>query len=209
MSSTGPKEILIIRHGEKVGDPADDTVGGADLAVQGSARAAALPILFLPGKTEYSCKLAASGSSFQGDYTATTINGERARFDTPHALFATAPSGNSNRPVETITPLSIALGLSIDHSFDDSNDPQKPTKGIPGLAAKLFSDPKYAGKVILICWHHGTIPALTTALYATPPEVKWPGKVFDWVWAIGYDYSKGKLEGTCVQLKQKLLYGDS
>src|SRR5271157_2302564 len=122
MASSGPKEILIIRHGEKVGDPSDDTQGGPDLAIQGSARAAALPILFFPGKTEVSCKLTGSASSFTGQYLPTTISGSKARFDTPKYLFATAPSNDSNRPVETITPTSLELGLTINASFDDSDD---------------------------------------------------------------------------------------
>jgi hypothetical protein len=209
MANTGPKEILIIRHGEKVGDPADDTTGGPDLAIQGSARAAALPALFLPGTTALTCQLAAADSSFSGKYKPTSVSGSSPRFDTPQFIFATKPSTGSSRPVETITPTSVALALSIDADYDNSNDPSKPQKGIPALVSKLFSDPKYVGQVVLICWHHGTIPALTTALHANPPEMKWDGKVFDLVWQITYDYSKGKPAGTCAQHKQKLLYGDS
>jgi len=41
-----PSQVLIIRHGEKVGDPKKDDDGGRHLSIQGSARAAALPSLF-------------------------------------------------------------------------------------------------------------------------------------------------------------------
>jgi hypothetical protein len=41
--SKGPKQVLIIRHGEKCGDPKKDDDG--NLSVRGSARAAALPSL--------------------------------------------------------------------------------------------------------------------------------------------------------------------
>lgn len=43
-ANTGPKQ----RHGEKVGDPKKDDDGGRHLSVQGSARAADLPSLFVP-----------------------------------------------------------------------------------------------------------------------------------------------------------------
>ena len=39
---------MIIRHGEKPGDPANDDDGGPHLATLGSGRAAALPYLFTP-----------------------------------------------------------------------------------------------------------------------------------------------------------------
>ncbi|MEJ0076741.1 MAG: hypothetical protein WDO17_15075 [Alphaproteobacteria bacterium] len=43
-----PSTVMIIRHGEKLGDPVSDDDGGKHLSLQGSARAAALPTLFLP-----------------------------------------------------------------------------------------------------------------------------------------------------------------
>lgn len=43
-----------------------------------------------------------------------------SRFPTPDFLFATEQSENSNRPVETITPLAQALNLKINHDFKDS-----------------------------------------------------------------------------------------
>ena len=205
MTSNGPKEIMIIRHGEKVGDPSDDTTGGIHLAIQGSARAAALPSLFYSGQDALSCELTAIESSFTGQYEATSVSGTAPRFDTPNFLFATKVSQNSNRPVETLTPTSLALGLPINDQFEDSEDP---AKGIPGLASLLFSKAEYEGQIILICWHHGSIPALTTALYATPPG-KWSSKIFDYLWKIKYDYSGSTPQGSCEQHQEKLLYGDS
>ena len=46
MSSNFPSLVIIIRHGEKAGDPSNDAKGGPDLSIRGSARAAALPSLF-------------------------------------------------------------------------------------------------------------------------------------------------------------------
>ena len=53
-SAQYPSLVMIIRHGEKPGDPAEDTSGGKHLSALGSARAAALPSLFTPShRTEY------------------------------------------------------------------------------------------------------------------------------------------------------------
>src|SRR5262249_19052011 len=83
--------------------------------------------------------------------------GKKPRFQTPKFIFATEQSHQSNRPVETITPLSLALGLSINSSFPDS------AAGIQRLA-NVMQGPMYGQQVVLICWHHGTIPKLATAL---------------------------------------------
>jgi broad specificity phosphatase PhoE len=114
----------------------------------------------------------------------------------PDFLFATHVSKNSNRPVETITPLSEALGLSISHEIDD--------KDYGALAKQLLSG-KYAGKVVLVAWHHGTIPMLARALGATPPYEPWPETQFDRVWRI--DYRGGK--AVLTELPQGLMAGDS
>jgi broad specificity phosphatase PhoE len=99
----------------------------------------------------------------------------------PSALFAAAISKDSQRPVLTVTPLSHALGLPIDSQFKDTDS--------TGLAAELNSKPH--GKCVLICWHHGEIPALITALGGDPGKVipgsKWPGTVFNWVIQMRYD----------------------
>jgi broad specificity phosphatase PhoE len=113
----------------------------------------------------------------------------------PEFLFATHVSKKSNRPVETITPLSDALKLPISAEVDD--------KDFAALAAELMSG-KYAGKVVLVAWHHGTLPAFVTALGAVPPYV-WPNTQFDRVWRI--DYRGGK--ATLSDLPQGLLPGDS
>jgi hypothetical protein len=43
-----PVQVLMIRHGEKLGNSSDDIDGGPDPSLRGSARAAALPSLFAP-----------------------------------------------------------------------------------------------------------------------------------------------------------------
>ena len=191
--------VYIIRHGEKLGASSSDKSGGPDLSIQGSARAAALPSLFAPARPPLSCSWFGGSEVFIGQYKQVSKgSGKKLRFQTPKFIFATEQSHQSNRPVETITPLSLALGLGINSSFPNS------AAGIQQLA-NVMQDPMYAQQVVLICWHHGTIPKLATALGVSKPP-KWKGTIFDLVWEIRYS-TKGK--ATLRIHYQKLLYGDA
>ena len=114
----------------------------------------------------------------------------------PDFLFASAPSKHSNRPFETLMPLSSALNLTVSNAIANEDYAQ--------LAALLLSG-KYAGKIVLVSWHHGNLPRLAAALGATPPSAKWPDTQFDRVWRI--DYLAGK--ATLTDLPQGLFAGDS
>jgi broad specificity phosphatase PhoE len=102
-------------------------------------------------------------------------------FPHPDYLIAAKKSKGSNRPVETITPLSKALHEEIDSNFQSDD--------CEGLAHALKTDPKYAGKVVLISWRHGKIPELAKALGAKNVPAKWQDDVFNRVWEI--EYKKG------------------
>ena len=194
----GPKQVLIIRHGEKVGDPKKDDDGGRNLSVRGSARAAALPALFVPAMPQSACRLHQKTGEFAGSYQEIPLKGKVPRFATPNFIFATERSKHSKRPIETVTPLSIALALPVDDHFNDDD------AEIKKMTGAILHDVTYAGKIVLICWHHGKIPDIAKALgIAKPP--KWDGKVFDRVWQI--TFPKGK--ATLADLPQMLLYGDS
>jgi hypothetical protein len=170
--STAPSQVLIIRHGEKPGEPSTDSAtDGPDLSTQGYERAASLAV-YVP-----------------------------ATFDTPDALFATQASKNSNRPVETITPLANALGLTINDNYADDD--------YPALAAEVLTNPEYAGKRVLICWHHGKIPELTSALGGLPPTTHWKGHVFDRVWQIDYPLGGATTGLPVADIPQTLMYGDT
>ena len=143
--------------------------GAMDLAPAGFERARRLPKLF---------------------------EGPGARFPKPQVIFATHESAHSRRPVETVTPLAKALGLTIDDSI--AND------DYAALAAKVLGG-AYAGEVVLISWHHGKIPQLTEALGATPPYMPWPEGQFDRVWRIDYAGGRAKL----TDLPQSLFPADS
>ena len=197
MSTTGPALVMILRHGEKLGDPNNDHDKYINLSIRGSSRAAAIPSLFDSATPAWECTWSTDGQKVSGSYTQTTSSPVQPRFPLPDFIFATKPSGSSNRPVETITPLSVVLGLSIDANHSDEH--------YHHVAKDILTKDKYAGKIVLICWHHGNIPALATALGAqnVPP---WDGTVFDRVWSIPFD--KG-VAGSVQNDPQQLLYGDS
>ena len=195
-TDTRPGQVLIIRHGEKVGDPKKEDDGGRHLSVQGSARAAALPSLFGPAQPQLSCKFDHQATEFVGSYRQIPLKGTASRFSTPNYIFATQMSKNSKRPIETVTPLATAVNLPINDGFADND------ADIAKMTNAILND--YPGSMILICWHHGKIPDIAKALgVARPP--KWDGKVFDRVWQITYAKGKASLH----DLPQKLLFGES
>ena len=219
MSEQFPRAVMIIRHGEKPGD-SDNEDGGPNLSILGSARAVALPSLFVPNPMsspaslpQLTCDLAVGAESeFSGVYGSSNLQTGPARFPTPNFLFATAPTNSSSRPVETITPTVQALQfltnnpkLTINQQYTNTND----DSGIQGLTKEILQKPTiYGGEVVLIAWHHGMIPALTEA-FGVPasqlPWPKWPSTVFDLVFYIIWVSNQAHL----TVLAQQLLYGDS
>jgi broad specificity phosphatase PhoE len=197
-TNTGPNQVLIIRHGEKVGDPKKDDDGGRHLSIQGSARAAALPTLFVSAQPQLSCGLRHKLAEFHGHYHEIPTRGKAPRFPTPNFIFATERTKHSKRPIETATPLATALNLPINDGYGES-----PAE-IKKMTNAILKELAFAGKIVLICWHHGTIPDVAKALGVLKPP-KWDGKVFDRVWQITFPQGKAVLK----DLPQMLLYGDS
>jgi hypothetical protein len=120
-------------------------------------------------------------------------------FPTPDFIFATKVSKHSNRSVETVTPLAKALKLDIHSKFADDE--------IAKLVEHLYSEQKYDGKTVLICWHHGKIPELVTALGATKVPEHFKSSVFDQVWVVTFN-DKGKTKPLVIR-QQSLLPGDA
>ena len=82
----------------------------------------------------------------------------------PDVIFAAKDSKQSHRPRLTVEPFAEAAKLRIDTRFgnDQSAD----------LAADLRANQQ--GKVILICWRHGEIPACFVRFEQNPkPFAEW------------------------------------
>ena len=116
-------------------------------------------------------------------------------FGRPDFLIATAPSKNSNRPTETLTPLARALTMPIDTSVPDI--------GYGEVSANLLHQPRYAGKLVVVCWHHGNLPDLALGLKVPKEQIRaapgmdglhWEAEVFDLFWSITFDGGTPTLE---------------
>ena len=121
----------------------------------------------------------------------------------PNAVVVAADSKHSHRPRLTVQPFAKAANLTIDSRFAN--------KQPADLAAALRAN--YQGKVILICWHHGQIPAVLRALGADPetllPGGKWPRDVYDWVIMVSFDENGHLIPEGTKRITEHLLEGDS
>ena len=121
----------------------------------------------------------------------------------PDDVLVAADSKQSHRPRLTVEPFAKAAKLPIDSSFGN--------KQPADLAAELRV--KHQGKVILVCWHHGQIPALLRALGAAPetllPNGKWPKTVYDWVIMASFDENGRLIPESTRRISEHLLPGDS
>jgi len=96
-------------------------------------------------------------------------------FGMPDFLFAAAVSKHSERPYQTLKPLSREIDLSIDTAFTDQD--------YEGLGRQLLSKERFAGKLVVVCWHHGYIPSFADVLKAKPGAYPdpWDPAVFNLV----------------------------
>jgi len=126
----------------------------------------------------------ARARAYAGYFAGFKVDGQPVKLD---HIFCTADTKGSHRPRLTVTPLSQALKLPLDNRFTTKN-PAALTGEIRGHAH---------GKAILICWHHGEIPAVLSGLGANPAAVLpggvWPDKVFGWLVELQYD-DQGRLQ---------------
>jgi hypothetical protein len=121
----------------------------------------------------------------------------------PAVVFAAKDSKKSHRPRLTVEPFAKAAKSKIDTRFGNSQSTE--------LAADLRAN--HQGKVILICWRHGNIPALLRALGAKPksflPNGKWPDSVYDWLILLSYDKEGRLIPGSSRRINEHLMPGDS
>ena len=121
----------------------------------------------------------------------------------PNAVIVAADSTHSHRPRLTVEPFAKAAHLPIDNRFAN--------KQPADLAAELRAN--YEGKIILVCWHHGQIPALLRSLAAAPetllPNGKWPRNVYDWVIMVSFNENGRVIPESTKRINEHLLEGDS
>jgi len=121
----------------------------------------------------------------------------------PNLVFAAKDSQKSHRPRLTVEPFAKAANLKIDTRFGNNQSAD--------LAAELRA--KDPGKVILICWRHGNIPALLRSLGAKPkqflPNGKWPDSTFNWVIMLSFDRDGHLIPSRSRQINENLMPGDS
>ena len=110
---------------------------------------------------------------FENDPAAT-------RYGTPAAIYAMAPKGDggSLRAIETVTPLAKNLGLKVDADYKKDQLSQ--------VVRDIMGNPKYAGKMVLVCWEHKVIPSLAQAFGWTSAPDSWAGAVFDRAWVLDF-----------------------
>jgi len=121
----------------------------------------------------------------------------------PAVIFAAKDSKKSHRPRLTMEPFAKAANLKVDTRFGNEQSAD--------LAAELRANQQ--GKVILICWRHPYIPALLSALGATPetflPNGKWPGAVFDWIILLTFDQDGHLIPSSSRRTNEHLLPTDA
>ena len=122
---------------------------------------------------------------------------EVTEYKTPVAIYAQkrTEANPSKRPVETVKGLAKAPKLNlIEYAYEDSAT----------MVKEINTKPEYAGKMVLICWSHGSIPDLAKAFGVKDPP-HWRDEVFDRVWIITFENGKATLK----DLAQQLMFGDS
>lgn len=162
-----PAQVIIIRHGEKPSS-------GITLNLKGRERANAL-VPYLLETPEFS------------------------QYGSPAAIYAQKQktSTNSIRPIETVLPLSSALHLPINTSFERDD--------YQSMIEQILKEPDYDGRTVIISWGHSVIGDMARAFGAEKAPKKWPD-AYDRVWLLTFK-EDGSVKFS--DIPQKLLYGDS
>ncbi len=167
------EKIIFIRHGEK------PSQGLGQINCQGLNRALALPAVIL------------------------------ARFGKPDFVFAADPhekkpdgdqSYNYVRPLLTVAPTAVQLGLPINTSFGYEN--------IEGLQQELAA-PRYQNAVVLVAWEHRLLEDMVKAMLhrmgGQPGQVPhWKGSDFDSMYVVTVQRSQGETTASFALEHQQL-----
>jgi hypothetical protein len=184
-ASAGSNLVMIIRHAEKPpdsGKPYGVTTDGEQddhsLIVAGWSRAGALVELFAP----------ANGTPPTGLVMPTGLV-------VPTAIYASGAGEQGQRPIQTVTPLADRMGIALNTDYG-KGDESALAATISGLTGAT-----------LVCWEHGEIPDIISALGTVSPQPpdSWDSSRFDLVWTL----TGGPSNWTFNQVPQLLLAGDS
>jgi hypothetical protein len=114
------------------------------------------------------------------------------RWPNPSYLYALSPNRSSNfnyRQLETLTPLSKALGIKISSKFTEGEH--------DALAQDIFEKMQtgdLCGKLTVVSWTHRSLPQLANSLGCSPDyemggcPLAFPQTSFDEVWMLKYVY---------------------
>jgi hypothetical protein len=130
------------------------------------------------------------------------FNADSKRLE-PAVIFAANDSHKSHRPRLTVQPFAKAADLPIDSRFGNKQSAE--------LVAELRQNDN--GKVILVCWRHGSIPDLLRAFGVKPkqflPDGKWPDSVYNWVILLSFDQDGHLIPSSSRKISAHFLPDDS
>ncbi len=157
--SAAPREIIIIRHADKL----DQTATGPTLSAQGIMRSIKFSFYFLNKFGEPDFIVSADDQKGNGKEIAI-------------------------RSLQTVAPLANIMqarypenDFPIIHPF--------PSESYQELADYLLTDEKFDNKLVLICWSHQRIAKLAIALGVTQSLPAWPKLDYDTVYILDYDHA--------------------
>jgi hypothetical protein len=117
----------------------------------------------------------------RADYIAQYIP---KNFGLPDWIYATAGTKASIRPILTVMPLMVHTTAMIDLTHMDDEAEQ--------LGHNLVHEGHHAGQNVVVCWHHGKIPALMKGLGLQAGEYpeQWPDNDFGSIYVVTFEKHK-------------------
>jgi hypothetical protein len=189
-----PTKIMIIRHAEKPPNPPNEN-GPWDVQVNGQSGNG--ESLIVPG-----WQRAGALNSFFAPYNASPWT---AGIAAPGYIYAANPTGETQRPWETVVPL--AAWLNYQQGSPQFNANYSIGGGEPDMVQSVLS----LTGIVLICWEHDNImPNIMQAINSAYPITNWSSipsswpNVFYLVWVL--DFNGGKY--TWSYANQNLMAGD-